>query len=61
MLFSLIIYKIFLPVCMMSCAASGCPIMDHVKTQMPYVLGFAAVSPVLYLICGFVMQQAVNL
>ena len=25
----------------MSCATSGCNIMDHIKTQMPYVLGFA--------------------
>lgn len=39
----------------MSCATSGCAIMDHVKTQMPYVLGFALASIVLYLICGFVM------
>ena len=39
----------------MSCATSGCAIMDHVKTQMPYVLGFALVSLVLYLVCGFVM------
>lgn len=39
----------------MSCATTGCNIMDHVKTQMPYVLGFAVVSIVLYVVCGFVM------
>lgn len=39
----------------MSCATSGCNIMDHIKTQMPYVLGFACVSMVLYVICGFIM------
>lgn len=39
----------------MSCATSGCNIMDHIKTQMPYVLGFAGVSMVLYVVCGFIM------
>ena len=39
----------------MSCATSGCNIMDHIKTQMPYVLGFACVSMVLYVVCGFIM------
>ena len=39
----------------MSCATTGCNIIDHVKTQMPYVLSFAAVSMVLYVIMGFVM------
>lgn len=39
----------------MSCATTGCNIIDHVKTQMPYVLSFAGVSMVLYVIAGFVM------
>ena len=39
----------------MSCATTGCNIIDHVKTQMPYVLSFAAVSMVLYVFLGFVM------
>ncbi len=39
----------------MSCATTGCNIIDHVKTQMPYVLCFAGASLVLYVIVGFVM------
>ena len=39
----------------MSCATTGCNIIDHVKTQMPYVCGFAAVSMVLYVVAGFVL------
>ena len=39
----------------MSCATTGCDIIDHVKTQMPYVLIFAVVSLVLYAVLGFVM------
>ena len=39
----------------MSCATTGCNIIDHVKTQMPYVACFAAVSMVLYVIFGFFM------
>ena len=39
----------------MSCATTGCDIIDHVKTQMPYVLIFAAISLVLYVLLGFVM------
>ena len=39
----------------MSCATTGCDIIDHVKTQVPYVLIFAAISLVLYVVLGFVM------
>ena len=39
----------------MSCATTGCDIIDHVKTQMPYVLIFAAISLVLSVVLGFVM------
>ena len=39
----------------MSCATTGCDIIDHVKTRMPYVLIFAAISLVLYVVLGFVM------
>ncbi len=39
----------------MSCATTGCDIIDHVKTQMSYVLIFAAISLVLYVVLGFVM------
>ena len=39
----------------MSCATTGCNIIDHVKTQMPYVCCFAGISMVLYVILGFFM------
>ncbi len=39
----------------MSCATTGCNIIDHVKTQIPYVASFAVISMVLYVIVGFVM------
>ena len=39
----------------MSCATTGCNIIDHVKTQMPYVACFAGVSMVLYIIMGFIL------
>lgn len=39
----------------MTCSTTGCDIIDHVKTQMPYCLCVAAVSFVLYVVCGFVM------
>lgn len=39
----------------MTCATTGCDIIDHVKTQFPYCAGMAALSFVLYVIFGFVM------
>ena len=39
----------------MSCATTGCDIIDHVKTQMPYTAICAGVSAVLYIVLGFVM------
>ena len=39
----------------MSCSTTGCDIIDHVKTQLPYCLGMAGISFVLYVVCGFVM------
>ena len=39
----------------MSCATSGCDIIDHVKTQIPYAAICAGVSIVLYTVLGFVM------
>ena len=39
----------------MSCATTGCDIIDHVTTQTPYVLIFAVISLVLYAVLGFVM------
>ena len=39
----------------MTCSTTGCDIIDHVKTQMPYCLAVAAASFVLYIVFGFVM------
>ena len=39
----------------MSCATSGCDIIDHVKTQIPYAAICAGASIVLYTVLGFVM------
>jgi Na+/H+ antiporter NhaC len=39
----------------MSCSTTGCDIIDHVKTQMPYCVAIAVVSFVAYVILGFVM------
>jgi len=35
-----------------SSMAAACDHVDHVKTQMPYALGLAALTTVLYLIVG---------
>ena len=39
----------------MTCSTTGCNIIDHVKTQMPYCIAIAAASFVLYVVFGFVM------
>ena len=39
----------------MTCSTTGCDIIDHVKTQMPYCVGIAVVSFILYIVFGFVM------
>ncbi len=39
----------------MTCATTGCDIIDHVKTQMPYCTVLAVISFVLYVVLGFVM------
>ena len=39
----------------MTCSTTGCDIIDHVKTQMPYCAAMAAASFVLYVVFGFVM------
>ena len=39
----------------MTCATTGCDIIDHVKTQFPYCASMAVISFVLYVIFGFVM------
>lgn len=39
----------------MTCSTTGCDIIDHIKTQIPYVAGVAVTSFILYIILGFVM------
>lgn len=36
----------------MSCSSTGCDVVSHVKTQLPYSLCFASLACVLYLILG---------
>lgn len=38
----------------LSCSTTGCNIISHVKTQMPYTLTFAIITILLYLVLGFV-------
>ncbi|MCG8582514.1 MAG: hypothetical protein MI866_21500 [Bacteroidales bacterium] len=40
----------------LSCATTGCDVMDHVRTQMPYGLLFGAISVVLFLITGLLSK-----
>ena len=39
----------------MTCSTTGCDIIDHVKTQFPYVALIAGISCVLYLVFGFLL------
>lgn len=39
----------------MTCSTTGCDIIDHIKTQLPYVSSIAVISFVLYVVLGFVM------
>lgn len=38
----------------LSCAATGCDIMDHVRTQLPYALLFGGAAFIIFLFAGFV-------
>jgi Na+/H+ antiporter NhaC len=38
----------------LSCSATGCDVIDHVTSQLPYALLSAALAAVLYLVVGFV-------
>jgi Na+/H+ antiporter NhaC len=38
----------------LSCSTSGCDLMDHVTSQLPYALLSAALATILYLIAGFI-------
>lgn len=38
----------------MTCSTTGCDIIDHIKTQFPYVAVLATITFVLYVIVGFV-------
>lgn len=39
----------------MSCTTSGCDVMDHINSQMPYALVCAGISIVLYIIAGIIL------
>ena len=39
----------------MTCATTGCDIIDHVKTQAPYCAAIAVISFVMYIVFGFVL------
>ncbi len=39
----------------LSCSSTGCGVIEHVKTQLPYTLTFAGISTVLYLLLGFIL------
>ena len=39
----------------MTCATTGCNIMDHVKTQAPYCFLFAGVTAVLFVLAGMIL------
>ena len=39
----------------MTCSTTGCDIIDHIKTQFPYVFTIAVISFVMYIVAGFVM------
>lgn len=38
----------------MSCSSTGCDVVSHVRTQLPYSLCFAAAACTLYLVIGFI-------
>lgn len=39
----------------MSCSSTGCDVVSHVRTQLPYSLCFAALACALYLILGIIL------
>jgi len=39
----------------LSCASTGCDIMDHVRTQLPYALVFGGLSFLLYIVAGLLV------
>ncbi len=39
----------------MSCSSTGCNVVSHVKTQLPYALCFAGAALLLYLVLGFIL------
>ena len=39
----------------MTCSTTGCDIIDHVKTQMPYCIAMAVASFILYAVLGFII------
>ncbi|MGL5983548.1 MAG: Na+/H+ antiporter NhaC family protein [Cetobacterium sp.] len=39
----------------MTCSSTGCPVIDHIRTQLPYTLTFASMAIVCYIVAGFVI------
>lgn len=39
----------------MSCSTSGCDVMDHIRSQLPYTLVFAGISIILYIVAGIII------
>lgn len=39
----------------MACTTTGCNVIDHVKSQIPYCLCFAVVTVALYVLAGFIL------
>lgn len=39
----------------LACSTTGCDVQEHIKTQVPYAVGYAAISLVLYVIAGFIL------
>lgn len=39
----------------MTCSTTGCDIIDHVKTQIPYIAAVGVLTFVLYIITGFIL------
>lgn len=39
----------------MACTTSGCDVMDHIRSQIPYALVFSGISIGLFLIAGFIL------
>lgn len=39
----------------MTCSSTGCPVIDHINTQLPYTLTFAGGAILMYIAAGFIL------